>query len=256
MHYIFNRLRLTQILLSFLVLSQAVYADIRLEYTVDSKIVSSFYDTVVIPVFPNKDELDPVESWLETCAAVNAEEAWKTEATARRFLLAIDYEDAAPPKAVAGVVIETFDANATALLAYAATAKTHQGKGLYKRLIEKAVQDHPVLFLETESTSAPVLENEPMDRAARHAVHNKAGFTCLPLTYVQPPCSEDQGPVPNMHLLIHAKPGAVIQSEIVRKFINSFYAQYGAIGTDYHSQILSELDGAASGVLTTKGLPW
>jgi hypothetical protein len=162
--------------------------------------IKQMYDTLMIPNFPVRDELDPLEAWLE--ANDTDVNAWKKKEWARRFFAMVDENNT---KVVGLCVVETFapsvtattkpeEAIPTALLAYLVVDSVYRGKGISKTLVQMASRDHPVLFLETE-TIPKEIGKERTERGGRMNIHKKNGFASIEkFHYVQPPCAPDQGP--------------------------------------------------------------
>ena len=209
------------------------------------------YAELMVPSFPVRDELDPLESWLEM--DVTDSTGWRNARHARRFF-AVRPVDGGPdaPKFAGIAVVETFHEDAakappreaTALLAYIVVHPKFRGCKLSTRLVRRIRKDHPLLFLETETIPAEEGE-EKTTRVNRMNVHKRNGFAAVDgFHYIQPPCSPDQGPCDDLTLMVYreAPDVATVPSSAVRSYVEAMCEEYDSIGSPFHVEMVSQTD--------------
>ncbi|EGC34343.1 hypothetical protein DICPUDRAFT_98253 [Dictyostelium purpureum] len=166
----------------------------------DRELLERFYKEIMIPNFPNKYELEPLENWIQ---AFSSEIRDDPNISDLHILLALRWSDSSTQPIIEGVIIfEYFSANNCGLLTYLIVQKTFKGKGLDRILVESAIEilnqnaksqgflpGCNAIFLEVYSGEKVTIKQDVVDPRMRHSIYHQIGFRLIDFEYIAPPLS-------------------------------------------------------------------
>ncbi|KAN0018258.1 hypothetical protein ACTFIU_010872 [Dictyostelium citrinum] len=164
----------------------------------DQELLERLYKEIMIPNFPNKHELEPLDNWLQAFTSENRDDPNISDL---HILLALRWSDNSSQPIIEGVIIfEYFSANNCGLLTYLIVQKTFKGKGLDRILVETAIEilnqnaksqgflpGCNAIFLEVYSGEKVTLKQDVVDPRMRHSIYHQIGFRLIDFEYVAPP---------------------------------------------------------------------
>ncbi|KAF2068992.1 hypothetical protein CYY_009691 [Polysphondylium violaceum] len=166
----------------------------------DEELLTRLYKDIMIPNFPNKSELEPLENWKQSLSSECRDDPNISDL---HILLALRWVDNSNQPIIEGVIIfEYFSANNCGLLTYLIVQKTFKGKGLDRILVESAIDildqnaksqgflpGCNAIFLEVYSGEKVTIKQDVVDPRMRHAIYHQIGFRLIDFEYIAPPLS-------------------------------------------------------------------
>eukprot|EP01132_Coremiostelium_polycephalum_P009208 gene9208-11284_t len=166
----------------------------------DQELLERLYKEIMIPNFPNKSELEPLENWKVSFSSEVREDPNISDL---HILLALRWPDNSNTPIIEGVIIfEYFSANNCGLLTYLIVQKTIKGKGLDRVLVESAIEilnqnaksqgflpGCNAIFLEVYSGEKVTIKQDVVDPRMRHSIYHQIGFRLIDFEYIAPPLS-------------------------------------------------------------------
>ncbi|GAM17997.1 hypothetical protein SAMD00019534_011720 [Acytostelium subglobosum LB1] len=166
----------------------------------DKDLLERFYKEIMIPNFPNKSELEPLESMI---SAFSSEARDDPNISDLHILLALRWpqdNSNTQPIIEAAIIFEYFSANNCGLLTYLIVQKAFKGKGLDRILVESALEildqnaksqgylpGCNAIFLEVYSGEKVTIKQDVVDPRMRHSVYHQIGFRLIDFEYIAPP---------------------------------------------------------------------
>lgn len=171
----------------------------------DEDLLTNFYHHLMVPNFPIKDELEPLDLWLKLLSpswreSTEADNDIKTLSVPEiHVILAIKFEGEVPFIG-GGIVAEYYSTTNCGILTYLVVHKRTRGQGLASKLVSRAVDALDknakkrgklagcnAVFLETNSAEKVTPQQDVMDPRMRHTIYHKMGFRLIDFQYVMPP---------------------------------------------------------------------
>ena len=187
---------------------------INLGNTYDEALLTAWYNTVFKPNFPLEDEVESLES-LQKGLLATAGEGEDDPHMLLEIVLAVRWEGS---KVIigGGVVYEYYLDSNCGLISFLVVARVARGKGLSRKLVERASEGLDVLsieeggclsgcnaiFLETNMVQSLTVEQDVMDPRVRQLIYQKMGFKLVDFPYVMPPLAPGKPKVFFLLLLV------------------------------------------------------
>lgn len=186
----------------------------------DDDALDHFYHNLIVPAFPNLDELDDLEDWQIGLSLHRKDKHPKDP----ELHIIIAYEDndapdiadgegsakdAMPTLAqLGGAVYEWYPGpqGGTALLSYLVTSPHHRKRGVATTLIAHlagVLSDQGVRVLIAETHKMLVADGTDMDPKQRHVAFHRLGFAPVQMRYAQPPVRADNSHSDDLLLIAH-----------------------------------------------------
>lgn len=218
--------------------------DLRDSQELRETYLERFYDECMIPNFPDKDELDDLDSWLSMFEPDYSQ-------SVLHILVVITDQDAI----AAGVVSEYYPNSDCGLLSYLLVQPNFRGS---KPSLARVVTDASLFIIDIDAqlinrpacrfyfceTNSPLCIPESKDvlpPAKRVAMFNSLKFRLVEFPYVQPPLSDQQRPATYLLLLAYNRnpenPLLSVDSRTLKTFLHDYSTALGAsdYGVDFHN---------------------
>eukprot|EP01100_Stratorugosa_tubuloviscum_P006496 TRINITY_DN2801_c0_g3_i2.p1 TRINITY_DN2801_c0_g3~~TRINITY_DN2801_c0_g3_i2.p1 ORF type:complete len:305 (-),score=141.69 TRINITY_DN2801_c0_g3_i2:90-938(-) len=221
-------------------------------------LLNRFYNELMIPNFPDGDELDPIDVWIEMFSPNNS--LYRT--TILQITLAFEKNDENLELILGGAVNEYYPRSQCGLISYIVVNQKIRGSNIGTILADQSfivlnsfaqffhsIPKCRVIFAETNSPDLVSPEQDVMAPRIRCKVLHKMGFSLVNFNYIQPPLSENQSAAYNL-LLIALKTNEICQFDPIqskyyilnnhlRWFLEEFWdsVDYPTEGKDWESQI-------------------
>ena len=221
---------------------------VSLKHSYSSQLLDQFYNQLMIPNFPLKEERDDLDDWkacLDPIQRGNDDDDPGPDMDI--LLLLVQAEDDndddvdKSPEIAVGLAFEYYKRAQTGLLSYIVTAQKWRRKGLVQTLhpvvLEALSQLHRLhqdntensttiraIFCETNTIYAG--DASPGTIRTRHKILHRLGYRQLEFPYVQPALEEDASSFDDIMLLIHCpeeKNIQAISSSIPYDYILDFF---------------------------------
>lgn len=171
----------------------------------DPVMLSQFYKQLLVPNFPIKDELEPLEHYVRVLDPQFREKCEQTvdvnelAIPETHVVVALRYEE--DQLFLGGAIVaEYYNRNNCGILTYLVVHKRSRGQGLAGKLVSRAVEildknakkrgklaGCNAVFLETNSAEKITPEQDVMDPRMRHVIYHKMGFRLIDYPYIMPP---------------------------------------------------------------------
>ena len=209
-----------------------------------------FYDECMLTNFPDKDELDPIEVWVEMFTP-------EYDTTVMHIIVVLTEDD----RFAAGVVAEYYPKSQCGLLSYLLVQPEFRGPALglvgkitpaSSHIVDLSAQLRGVphlkhYFCETNNPLGVLEINDNMPPRRRVVLFHRLGFSLVNFPYVQYPLADDQSSVDFLLLMVYQRdpsaPQTVVESKTMRLWLDEFALSTGvADGGDDFKKSLQWLD--------------
>jgi hypothetical protein len=236
---------------------EKAYRFVNLREQWDPVLLDRFYNELLIPCFPIKEELQSLER-MQSRLDPTHESLLHPKDYVLNVLLTIDEQNDDKKSVMAGgIAFEYYKTSRFGLYTYFAVDPRYRGQGLVSKMVklsipifDKTARSHcgkPCLLRVLESNATGV-EDGVMNSVERLKIHNHLGFGELKFDYVQPPLEIGADPFYGLILLAHKdSPGIITKSdgsrvvagEHVRAFLRDFF--HACVGYEAKPSAFEEL---------------
>eukprot|EP01101_Sappina_pedata_P004808 TRINITY_DN2087_c0_g1_i1.p1 TRINITY_DN2087_c0_g1~~TRINITY_DN2087_c0_g1_i1.p1 ORF type:complete len:283 (+),score=130.31 TRINITY_DN2087_c0_g1_i1:3-851(+) len=191
------------------------FVDLRSRLDLIPSLLPKFYDDLMIPNFPDPDELDPLDVWMRMLDP--KDELFTT--TFLHILLVFEKDDTKLEKVLAANVFEFYPISKCGFCSYLIVAEDQRGRGLGHcttqpmiEILDKDAQEFaglgqcPAIFAETNDPKKVMPEDDVMPPVIRLKMLQSIGYDLLTFDFVQPPLAAGQNPCSSLLFLILNRP--------------------------------------------------